>query len=104
MLAVVVLSAAALSLYVAPLLPVVVALVTKATAPGWLKGSILTILSGVTALVGPAVQNGADIKIDGAWLGQFVVVNVVALAVYFGLLKPAGVPAAVQAKVPGGVG
>lgn len=104
MVAVIVLSAAALSMYLAPLLPVLVGLVTKAATPGWFKGIALTLLSGVTAAIAPAIQTGTSIKLDGAWLGQFAVVNVVALAVYFGLLKPAGVTQKVQAKVPGGLG
>ncbi len=104
MVAVIVLIAVALAVYVAPLLPVLVALVTKASTPAWFKGVTLTLLSGITAAVAPAIQNGTGITIDGKWLGQFAVVNVVALAVYFGLLKPAGVPQKIQEKVPGGIG
>lgn len=90
-LAVIVLSAVALSLYIAPLLPVVVGLITKSTAPSGAKGVLLVILAGIDALVAPAVHNGTSISLDTKFLGGFVVVLVVAIAAHFGILKPAGV-------------
>ena len=105
--AVIVISSVALALYVAPLLPIVVALVTKSSASPGLKGTLLVVLAAVTALVAPAVQNGADINVDGKFLGSFVVTVLVALGAHFGLLKPTGITGeggVVAEKVPGGLG
>lgn len=107
MLAAITLTSVALAIYVAPLLPIVVALVTKSTAAGWLKGSVLTVLAAVTALVAPAVQNGTDINVDGKFLGGFIVTVLVALGTHFGLTKPAGITGSdgsVAQLVPGGIG
>lgn len=106
-LAVIVLSAVALEVYIAPLLPIVVALVTKASAPEALKAGVLAFLALVTALVAPAVQNGASITLDGAFLGRFVVALVIAIAAHYGLGKPLGITGSqgvVAQKVPGGIG
>lgn len=106
-LAVIVLSVVVLELYVAPLLPLVVALVTKANAPPALKTGVLVFLALVVALVAPAVQSGSSITIDGPFVGRFAVALVVAIASHFGILKPLGVTGsegAVAQKVPGGLG
>ena len=106
-IAVIIISSVALALYVAPLLPIVVALVTKSGASPALKGTLLVALAAVTALVAPAVQNGTGIEIDGRFLGSFVVTVLVALGAHFGLLKPAGITGEdgkVAQAVPGGLG
>lgn len=107
MVAVITLSAPAVALYAAPLLPLVVALVTKSRAHPALKAGLLAALAFVTALVAPAIQNGTDIDLDAKTLGTFVVTVVVAVAAHYGLLKPAGVTGAdgkVASAVPGGIG
>lgn len=91
MFAAIVLSAPALALYAAPLIPVAVAFVTKANAHPGLKAGVLAVLAAVTALVAPAIQNGTDIEVDGRTLGTFVVTAVVAVAAHYGLTRPLGI-------------
>lgn len=107
MVAVIVLAVSALVLYVAPLLPIVVALVTKATAPAALKAGILVVLSVVSALVTQAIADGTDVKVDRGFLARLVVTLAVAVAAHFGVLKPAGITGSegkVATAVPGGLG
>lgn len=87
---VIVISAVALSLYVAPFLPIVVALVTKANAPPALKAVLLLFLSAVTAVVTPLIQNGGSLTIDKPFAIGFATTFVVAVASYYGLTKPLG--------------
>lgn len=90
MLAVIVISAVALALYVSPLLSLVVALITKATAPSGLKAAVLVVLSAVTAIVAPVVQNGGDLALDSKTLGAFAAVLIAAISAHFGVWKPLG--------------
>lgn len=106
LLAAIVVSASALTIYVAPLIPVIVAAVTKANAPSWLKAGLLVVLSAVSAAVTPVIQNGGSIHIDRAFLGAFVV-SVVAAEVAHFLGKAAGVTGStglVATKISGGIG
>ncbi len=89
-LAVVVLSVNALTVYVAPLLPIVVALITRSTASSALKGSVLAVLAVVTGLVSSAVESGTAIELDNAFLARTAVAFVIAVATYVGLSKPLG--------------
>lgn len=91
MLAVIVIAAVALAIYVAPILAIVVAIVTKADANAGVKAVVLTVLAGITAVVAPAVQNGSDLALDSKTLGAFVVVMIAAVAAHFGVLKPLGI-------------
>lgn len=107
MLAVLVLSAPALTLYVAPLIPVVVALVTKAKAPQWVKAGVLVVLAAVSALVTPVIQNGGSLTVDRAFVGAFAVSLVGAIAAHFGIGKPLGITGSegvIAQNVPGGLG
>lgn len=106
-LAAVVLRAPWLAVVVAPLLPVVVALVTNRIAAGWLKAGALASLSFLTALFAPVIQSGADFKVDDLFVGNLIVVFLVAAISHFALLKPANITGAdgvVARKAPGGIG
>lgn len=89
-LAVIVIAAPALVLYVAPFLPAVVALVTKSTAPAPLKAGLLATLAVVTALVGAAIENGSGIELDKAFAARLAVTFALAVVTHYGLLKPIG--------------
>ena len=94
LLAAIVVSAVALTFYVAPFLPILVALVTKASAPGWLKAVVLLFLSGVSAAVTPVIQNGGSLEINKAFAVAFGLSYILAIASYYGLSKPIGVAGA----------
>lgn len=105
--AVILITSFALVTYVSPLLPIVVALVTKANAPPAVKATVLIVLALITALVADAIRTGSSIAINGLFLGRFAIALAVSIASHFGLLKPLGVTGskgAVARKVPGGIG
>lgn len=89
-------SAALLSVFAGAVLPVLTGLFTKELASGALKASILALLSAVTGLVNGAITMG------GAFTGDAIVAAAVtwmmAVATYYGYLKPAGVTEKVNAK------
>lgn len=108
LLSVIVLTAAALALYVAPLLPVIVQLLTKASPTNTgVKAVVLVVLAVISSLVMPVVQNGGSITVDAKFAGTLVVTLLVAIGTHFGVTKPLGITGSkglIARKVPGGIG
>lgn len=107
MLLVITLSAPALTLWVAPFLPILVAFFTKRHAHPAVKAGVLAVLAVVSALVTAAIQNGSSIDLDKGFAQRLLVTGIVAVAAHYGLLRPAAVTGAdgvVARKVEGGLG
>lgn len=106
MLGVITLHGSPLVLALAGVVPVAVALVTKAAAPSWLKFTLLAVLSAVTALVIPPLQNGGSVVINDAFWGTFLAAVITAEVAHFGgkALGVTGSEGLVAQKVPGGLG
>lgn len=88
-----------IQMIVAAILPALVGLVTNRFTPSGLKAGLLALLalltSGLTEL-GSALATGADYDI-GMWLITAVGSLVMAIALHYGLLKPTGASAKLQA-------
>lgn len=88
-------------------LPVLVALLTKAAAPDWVKAMASLLLSAVAGVLTPmltAGDNPVDWKLVLITILQVFVLSVVA---HIGLLKPVGLTGGagvIAVAVPGGVG
>lgn len=98
-----------LTLLVSVGLPALVALVTQRMASSGLKATVLAALAAVTGLASElldALVHHTAFDVGAAliaWLTAFVI----AVAVHYGLLKPAGVTGsqgAIAQAVPGGIG
>lgn len=70
------------------LLPLVVGIVTKATAPQWLKTLVMIVLTGVAALLAAADQAGG--AVSAQLFNEWVTTMVVTIASYYGVWKPIG--------------
>lgn len=98
-----------LTLLVSVVLPAVVALITQRMASSGLKATVLALLAAVTGLSSEllnALVHDKPFDLGTAliaWLTSFVI----AVAVHYGLLKPAGLTGsqgAIAKSVPGGLG
>ncbi len=98
----VVLDVTFLTMVVAPLLPVLVGLITKQVASGGVKAVLLLFVSGVTGVVNQAIQNEGLVTKEA--LAATIVAFVIAVATHYGLLKPnsvTGSEGVVQTKTAG---
>lgn len=77
-------------------LPLLVGLVSKGVASKKLKATLLALFSVANGAVSSAIQN--DGILTNATISAAVVSFVVAVASYYGYLKPSGTSAAVQEK------
>lgn len=83
-------------LAVAVVLPALVALVTKEVTSSAVKGVVLAALAAVAGF-GKAYLDNKGVVTDVA-LTDSVTIFVVSVVSYFGLLKPAEIPAKIQSK------
>lgn len=93
LLGVIVVTVAALTTYVAPLLSIVTALVTKSGSPPTVKALVTLGLSIISALVTTAIATGDGISLDNKFLTALVWTFLLAIASYYGLWKPTGIAA-----------
>lgn len=82
------LSVAALSLYVAPFLPILTAALTKSTVAGWIKVALTAALAVVSTAVTTAIATSADLILSWAFLGRVAMAFGVAMASYLVFRKP----------------
>jgi|SRR6478735_6167461 hypothetical protein len=88
-------------------IPALVALLTKAAAPDWVKAVVNLLLAAIAGVLTPMVASGTDDidwKVTGLTILQVFVLSVVA---HYGLLKPTGLTGGagvISQAVPGGVG
>lgn len=95
-----------LNLFLAVVLPMVTALVTKRVAPSWVKSVVLILLTVVASTVQTWVQAGGEFEVQATIL-NFVITFVTAVATHFGFLKPAqvtGTDGAIAKAIPAGIG
>jgi hypothetical protein len=84
-----------LSFVVAFLLPLVAALLTRASTPGWVKGVTLLFLAGTKSVIEAFIAGGADFNLSTTV--YTVALNFgVAVIAYFGLLR--GSPPQIHAQ------
>lgn len=78
-----------LTMVIAPIIPIVVGLVTKAVASQSVKAIMLLALSAVTGVVDQAIANNGILTKET--IISSIMVFVIAVATHYGLLKPTGV-------------
>lgn len=87
------------------LIPLLVQLLAKAQAPGWVKSLLSMFLAAVAAVLVPLLTlPHIDWKIAAL---SFVQLFVLAVVTHYGFLKPVGVTGAdgvIATAVPGGIG
>lgn len=94
-----------INLLVAFIIPLLVALVTKRFAEGWVKSLALIVLAACLALLVEWRDTGSFVVFDATIL--FVQNVLVAVTAHVGILKPAGLSGSdgkVAQRVPAGVG
>ena len=77
-----------LSLYIAPFLPFVTALLAKANAPGWLKTGLTAGLATIVTLVTTAIDKSEDVILTWDTLGRVLMTVGLAVVSYLAL-RPA---------------
>jgi len=100
-IAAVTVSLSAVSLYIAPFVPIVTAAFTKLNAPGWLKVGFTAVVSTVTTLIATAIQLGTDLVLTWDTLGAVAMAFGVAMGSYLFLRVPVTQPIAEQTKGTG---
>lgn len=84
-------------------IPMLTALVTRATASSRVKALTTLFLAALGALVESAMALGGEIDVERTLL-TFAMTYISSIGFYYGLLKPTGAAPAVQRAVPGGIG
>lgn len=79
------------SVVVAPLLPLLVGLVTKLAASPGLKAVLLLALSAVVGVVNQWIEAGPDFILTSDLIVATLVAWVIAVGTHFGLYKPTGI-------------
>jgi hypothetical protein len=100
----VIIAVPALTLYVAPFIPIVTAAVTKLQAAGWVKLAVTTVTSLAVAAVTTAIERGADLVVTWGTLGRAAVTLGVAMASYLVFRKPVADPVAQNVAPDKGLG
>lgn len=95
-LAVIIIPVSALTLYVVPAVPIVTALVTKLSAPGWLKVGVTAVLAAAVAAVTTAVNGGHDLILNWRFVGTCAIAFAEAMGSYLVLRKPIVDPVAAR--------
>lgn len=90
-----------LTLLVGTVIPLAVGLVTKLSAPSWVKAITNAILSGVAAVITLSIKH-IGINVD-VFLNTFLHAFIASAAAYYGFLKPTTIAPKV-ANVTGEVG
>jgi hypothetical protein len=70
--------------------PIIVGIVTKATAPAWVKALTLTVLSTIGGFLSQAITENGHVDLKRVFVST-VTVFVVGVATHFGLWKPSEV-------------
>jgi hypothetical protein len=78
----------ALSLYIAPFLPLLTALVTQWTAAGWIKVGVTAALAVITTLVTTAIDKSVDLVLTWDSVLRVATAFGVAMLSYFVFRKP----------------
>ena len=90
------------TIIVGVVLPALVALVTKWNTSSKFKNIVLLALAAASSVLVPLVGNASyDLK---AILISFLQIFGISTLTYLGLYKPQGTTAAIQTKIPGGLG
>ena len=84
----VVLSTAAVSFILTLAIPVVTALVTKATAPDRVKAVVTIVLAAVVVLITRATDDTGQAVLSGAVFLSWLQTTAIAVASYLGFYKP----------------
>lgn len=77
-----------LSLYIAPFLPFLTALLTKASAPAWLKTGLNAGLAAVVTVITTAIEKSEDVILTWDTLGRVLMTVGLAVVAYLAL-RPA---------------
>jgi hypothetical protein len=95
-----------LEIILSAVLPLIVAVVTKQLAAGWVKTGVLIVLSVATGVVSQLAANDGTFVL-GHMLADAGLALLVAVAAHFGVWKPIGLTGSAGALariVPGGIG
>lgn len=78
-----------LALILTVIIPLVTGLITKVSAPPWLKSLVTVVLAFVVGTIQTLMEtDGGVIEHPRAWITATVTSFVVAIATYYGFLKP----------------
>lgn len=84
------------SLLIATVVPLLVGIFTKISAPAWLKVSILIFLTAVGAAVAVSTQANGVAVLSKVTIVQFLQSVTQSVAMYYGVWKPSGVSSAIN--------
>lgn len=86
------------SLFSAPLLSIIVGVVTKLSTKAWVKSVLLLLLSTADGFLTQIANAGDDFDLKRAAINALAV-WITAIATHFGFLKPTGITNAAQTQV-----